>query len=597
MKGSSHVRSSLLWKILISTSIAVTAVFAVTGWMVQRYAGSVSQHSLEEEIRTSLQAYESLWSARVNNLATISRIMSSMPDLRLAFGTHDPATIQDYAQQLWSQVSEREERFLVLDPTGEIIASLGGSPEFSMSKGLMQAARLKFPAQVSGYIRRGSRLYFVVLTPVYVQAESEQALLNVLLIASEIDAKLARELKNSTHGSDFAFVSSKDVVASTLAGISASDLKSGTSVQGGVRRIKFKGEDYLLLSADLPDTLGNLTGQLFIIRSFAGPKEVLVELRRNVAVFWIGGIFVALCLTYLLARRILEPVKRLDRAAAEVIKHNYDYRVPVETNDELGSLATTFNEMCDSIRAAREDLIRQEQISTIGRLSGSIVHDLRNPLAAIYGGAEMLVDAELSSEQQHRLAANIYKSSRRIQELLDELLDVSRSKTRPAEVCKLADIVHAARETLARAAELQSVTIQINIPDEIYILASRDRLERVYLNLINNAIDAMPDGGCVQIIGHVERDKAIVLIEDTGPGISDEAWASLFRPFASFKKKNGLGLGLALSRQTLLDNGGDLWAEKKVSAGARFLMSLPVVQGPPAALDEGHLSSRAETRN
>ena len=597
MKAFPHVRSSLLWKILISTSIAVTAVFAVTGWMVQRYAASVSQHSLEEEIRTSLQAYESVWSARVRNLTAISRIMSSMSDVRAAFMTRDRATIRDTAEQLWSQVSEEDARFLVLDPTGEIIASLGGSPEFSMSENLMQAARLRFPAQVWGYMRRGTRLYFVVLTPVYVQTESAEALLNVLLIASEIDTKLAQELKTKTHGSDFAFVSSKDVVGSTLAGITASDLKSGTSVQGGVRRIKFKGEDYLLLSTDLPDTLGNLTGQLFIIRSFAGPKEVLAELRRNVAVFWMAGILVALCLTYLLARRVLEPVKRLDRAAAEVIKHNYDYRVPVETNDELGSLAMTFNEMCDSIRAAREDLIRQEQIATIGRLSGSIVHDLRNPLAAIYGGAEMLVDAELSSEQQHRLAANIYKSSRRIQELLDELLDVSRSKTKPAEVCRLVDIVYAAREAIARMAELQSITLQITIPDNIYVLVSRDRLERVYMNLIDNAIDAMPDGGFVRIIGHVALDKAIVLIEDTGPGITDEAWASLFRPFASFKKKNGLGLGLALSRQTLLDNGGDLWAEKKVSAGARFVMSLPLVEGPHAALDEGHLPSRAETRN
>jgi two-component system, NtrC family, sensor kinase len=67
----------------------------------------------------------------------------------------------------------------------------------------------------------------------------------------------------------------------------------------------------------------------------------------------------------------------------------------VKSEDEMGRLARTFNNMCASIRQAREDLIRQERISTIGRLSGSIVHDLRNPLAAIYGGAEMLVDADL----------------------------------------------------------------------------------------------------------------------------------------------------------------------------------------------------------
>ena len=132
-----------------------------------------------------------------------------------------------------------------------------------------------------------------------------------------------------------------------------------------------------------------------MVRSFTGPRRVLAELQTTVALIWLLAIAVGLALTFLLARRILKPVNRLDRAAAEVTKRNYDYRVPVETEDELGRLAQTFNTMCDSIRSAREELIRHERIATIGRLSSSIVHDLRNPLAAIYGGAEMLVDSDL----------------------------------------------------------------------------------------------------------------------------------------------------------------------------------------------------------
>jgi signal transduction histidine kinase len=580
-------KGSLLWRILLATSIAVTAVFAVTGWMVQRYAASVNRHSLEEEIRTSLQAYESLWSTRVHNLTAISGIMSTMSDVRAAFMTRDRATIRDTAEQLWSTVSEADAQFLVLDPTGETIASLGGSPQFSTDASIVQSARLKFPNQVTGYLRQGQHLYYIVLTPVYVQTAREKALLNVLLIALQIDNKLAYELKASTHGSDFAFVNSKDVLASTLPGITTSDLNGGTSMQGRVRRVNLGGEDYLLLGTELRDTSGSLTGELFIIRSFAGPKEVLSELRRKVAEFWIVGILVALCLTYLLARRVLKPVKRLDRAAEEVIRRNYDYRVPVETDDELGRLAMTFNHMCDSIRSAREELIRQEQLSTIARLSGSIVHDLRNPLAAIYGGAEMLVDTdtELSSDQQRRLAANIYKSSRRIQELLQELLDVSRAQTKPSERCCLIDIVTAARDVLLETAEARDVLVQIDIPDNIFVVVSRDRLERVYINLIDNAIDAMPDGGHIDIRGGVQDGRVLIVVEDSGSGIPEEAWATLFRPFASFKK-NGLGLGLALSREVLLDNSGDLWAERKSSAGARFVMSLPLAPQSPSIVTD-----------
>ena len=120
---------------------------------------------------------------------------------------------------------------------------------------------------------------------------------------------------------------------------------------------------------------------------------------------WLIAVLVGLWLTYSLARRILKPVRELDRGADEVAHGNYDYRVPVEdpdvgTRDELGRLAAAFNAMCASIQGGRQELIRQERIATIGRLSTSIVHDLRNPLAAIYGGAEMLIDGELSSRDR-----------------------------------------------------------------------------------------------------------------------------------------------------------------------------------------------------
>ena len=134
----------------------------------------------------------------------------------------------------------------------------------------------------------------------------------------------------------------------------------------------------------------------------------------------------------------MEPVKQLDRAAAEVARQNYAIEVEVNSEDEMGRLARTFNNMCASIRQAREDLIRQERISTIGRLSGSIVHDLRNPLAAIYGGAEMMVDADLPPGHMKRLAGNIYRASRRIQELLQDLLNVSRGKSGAARAVPLA---------------------------------------------------------------------------------------------------------------------------------------------------------------
>lgn len=580
--------NSLLWRILLSTSATLTAAFALTGWIVQRKAAAISQTSLEGEIRSSLQAYESSWKLRAGNMIEISRIMSAMSDVRAAFMTGDRATIQDTAGQLWSQISKLYATFLVMDPTGQVIASLGGRPTFSVDPTLVRTALTTFPRQVSGYVVRDSHLYYVVLTPVYVQAEHEQELLDVLLIAVDIDDELAKDLKNSANGSEFAFVSAHSVLATTLPQLTVADIAGAKVLLAGVRHMRVTGADYLMLGTDLLDTTGHLVGHLYVARSLATIQATIGGLRRAIALFWVAGVVVALLLTYILFRRVLRPVQTLDRAAAEVIKRNYDYRVPVETRDELGRLAITFNQMCDSIRTAREDLIRQEQITTIGRLSTSIVHDLRNPLAAIYGGSEMLVDAVLSDEQRHRLAASIYSSSRRIQELLQELLDVSRARTKAKEGCTLADLVMAAREHMLEAAIAHSVAIEVDVPLDLEILVSRDRLERVFVNLIENAIDAMPDGGSVHISAHVEQGQALIAVEDTGPGISEEASRKLFQPFASFGKKNGLGLGLALSRQVLLDHGGDLWVDRTAASGAHFLMRLAIT---PASVQSAHMNN------
>jgi signal transduction histidine kinase len=230
--------------------------------------------------------------------------------------------------------------------------------------------------------------------------------------------------------------------------------------------------------------------------------------------------------------------------------------------------------MCASIQRAREELIRRERITTIGQLSTSIVHDLRNPLAAIYAGAEMLVDSKLPEEQTRRLARNIYRASRGIQDMLQQLLDVARGKSDGTEICSLREVVDAAWSTVAPAADASKIELKMTLPDHLECPMERARIERVFSNLFENAIDAMQSGGKIQITSQTEQDSILVRVDDTGPGISAAVRTRLFQPFVTDGKKNGLGLGLALSRQTLLDHGGDIWVENH-GPGARFCLRLP----------------------
>jgi signal transduction histidine kinase len=206
------------------------------------------------------------------------------------------------------------------------------------------------------------------------------------------------------------------------------------------------------------------------------------------------------------------------------------------------------------------------------------VHDLRNPLASNYGGAEMMMDGHLSEAQLHRVATNLYRSSRAINDLLQELVDVSRGRTQASEPCRLSEVIAAASDTHAGSAEQQGVTIDAAIDPSIELPLERARIERVFLNLIGNALEAMPNGGCVEIRAERNGDCILVRVDDTGPGIPASVRKRLFQPFVS-EGKNGLGLGLALARQTLLDHGGDLWAEVTESSGARFRLRLPAKAG------------------
>jgi len=592
VSGFRFARLSLLWKILLSTSVAITVLFAFTGWIVENNALTTTSRSLEDEVQSSFQAYKSLLQAREKLLATVSRILSNMSDVRRAFGTGDRATIRDTAGELWSSVSEENALFLVTDPKGRLVASLGGEAEAAQWRELEvvpQAAR-RFPEQASGFMLKDGHLYQVAVTPVYVQSGREPALLNVLVAGFVVDHLVAQSLKNSTGGSEFLFLSQGRVIASTLNPRATGELARAVAIRAS-RNMSARGStaiepvsdgvvEYAPLPTLLRDIEGRTIGELWIFRSFENARLRLALLRREFVLIGLLTMMAGLALTYLLAYKIMRPVEKLDRAAAEVARQNYDYRVPVDRHDELGRLAVTFNNMCSSIQSARQELIRQERISTIGRLSSSIVHDLRNPLAAIYGGSELMVDSDIAPPQLKRLAGNIYRASRRIQELLQDLVNVGRGRTEGVEICHLRDVAAAACDSVAQTADAQAVRIRLEISDAIELPLERARVERVFINLMGNALEAMPTGGEICLSAALDAGAVTVRVADTGPGVSPELHENLFQPFVSSGKRSGLGLGLALSRQTILDHGGDMWAESEPGQGARFCFRLPLSRTP-----------------
>jgi signal transduction histidine kinase len=218
-----------------------------------------------------------------------------------------------------------------------------------------------------------------------------------------------------------------------------------------------------------------------------------------------------------------------------------------------------------------------ESRSGAGWLSASILHDLRNPVGTIYAGAEMLMMLDTTPNQVKRLAANMHRAAGRMRELLTDLTSVTYGKKSTPEICDIREIIAAASEAAVAAMENQRVQILLDVPGGIELPLARSRMKLMFFNLITNALEAMPRGGEVRIGATRSCDYVLVAIEDTGPGIPHEIRDKVFEPFVTAGKENGLGLGLAISRQAVLDHGGDMWIEP--AAGARFVIRFPLNGG------------------
>jgi signal transduction histidine kinase len=479
---------------------------------------------------------------------------------------------------MWRRVSPHGAFLLVTDPEGRVIAAVDtpGAKAWPSRLAVIPAVRRQFPEQASGFWEEGGSIFQIVVTPVFVQSGQGPALLNVLAAGYRLDSGVLHELQASALGSEFILMRVAPppyVIASTLelgtdpAALPSQDYSNSTRVRIGSR-------NFAALALPLPDLQDRPLGRLWILRSFSTAEMHLTSLRRDLGFIWAAAALLVLAVAALTVRSIVARVRRLGTAAAEVAQNNYQPRLPADSGDELGELARTFNTMCASLERMRAEVIRQERLSTVSRLTSSLVHDLRNPLAAIYGGAELLVDEELPAEHVRRLAGNIYRSSRQVQQMLQDLLEVSRGKIGSPEQCRLREIVEAAAEAILPLAEAQSVVLANEVPADLELPLERARMERVFLNLFSNALDVMPQGGRVQVRAERSGPQVIVSVEDTGPGIDEAMRARLFHPFESSGKRNGLGLGLALSRQTVLDHGGDLWADSRPGPGACFRLRL-----------------------
>ena len=243
---------------------------------------------------------------------------------------------------------------------------------------------------------------------------------------------------------------------------------------------------------------------------------------------------------------------------------------------EISSRLRDFN------RQYLDEVLQTERLAVVGRFARSIVHDLKNPLNVIGLTAELAGSEKATPETRQMAQARIRKQVDRISDMISEILDFTQgSDTKvilaPSDYGMFAE--HILKEITPEAA-MKSVIVELESPTpSARVLLDPKRLRRVFHNLINNATDAMPEGGKVFVRVRSENGHIITEVEDTGPGIASEIAERLFEAFVTFGKAHGTGLGLSITKRIVEDHRGWINARNKNGSGrgAVFTFGLPLV--------------------
>jgi two-component system NtrC family sensor kinase len=320
---------------------------------------------------------------------------------------------------------------------------------------------------------------------------------------------------------------------------------------------------------------------------------VSAEAWRRYLVFSVVTAFVPnLILVALIMRIITRPLRRLTEAAVEVAGGDYGTQVQVDSNDEVGLLASSFNEMSrkmladiERLRALNDQLVRTEKLAAAGTLAAGVAHEINNPLASISSLVQILqarVPADATDErtaETREMLSVISQQIARITQVLRDMLDFARQRAPQRTPLDINRAIESSIRLASFDTDFKRLTLSTDFdPTAPHVEADADQLQQVFLNLLLNARDAMPNGGELKIsTRHDPRASEIIIeIADTGSGIAPEHLAHVFDPFYTTKPTGrGTGLGLAVCYGIVIAHGGRIEIAPNDGRGTRVVIALP----------------------
>jgi len=327
------------------------------------------------------------------------------------------------------------------------------------------------------------------------------------------------------------------------------------------------------------------------VREMARDQEATFQLLRlmGVGTALLFVVVLPVLLLQFLHRRVARPLEALTNAATRIGEGQLTTQVPLHYDREFQVLAASFNLMAGRLAAAQAEVVQIEKLGVVGRMTAGIAHELNNPLASVLGFSELLAadlreGRSLTPDQAAAYVEPIVREATRARLLIRGLLQFSRQAGSEIVPVPLRDAMATAVDL--RGYAFQNAGVQLDVGDlpDVAVTAELQQLQNVFLNILNNALDAVKGrpGGALRVRAGVDGTMVRLTFEDNGPGMA--APEHVFEPFYTTKEVGeGTGLGLALVERSIEIFGGSIRAENVPQGGARFTIRLPRAEMPVAA--------------
>jgi two-component system NtrC family sensor kinase len=329
--------------------------------------------------------------------------------------------------------------------------------------------------------------------------------------------------------------------------------------------------------------------------------EVRIGYRTLIVTTWASALAAAVLLAalgVLTYRWVFRPLRLLGHGSRRVAKGDFGFRIRLDTRDEMAELAAALNDMTQRFEEIRDDLdrqvqlrtrevIRNEQLASVGFLAAGVAHEINNPLASIAMCAESLESRIAALPADHadakvtrRYLELIQNEAFRCKGITEKLLDFSRLGEVRRQATAIGGLVADVADMLRHVGRFSGKSIEIAEGPDVLVMVNPQEIKQVVLNLLVNALDCVEDGGQVQVAVKRSGAEALLTFTDNGCGMTTEVLEHLFEPFFTRRKTGqGTGLGLSIVHRIVADHGGRIEAHSDgPGMGATFRVTLPVAE-------------------